>query len=106
MPRCMEVDNGAVIEAFLRNKVTPSPTSTRFVPTTLSDATAASMLQKRAQLGATLKGKLSRLPKVNARVLWEVEASRAPPAAVRPVKPKLWLTVACNLAEGYLYLLE
>jgi hypothetical protein len=59
-----------------------------------------------ALAGALFVSQLTKLPYEKARLVWECELDTAPPATIRPRKPKMWLVAKAKLQKGNAYVLQ
>lgn len=73
----------------------------------LTDSEAAETSVKRAQFGAIWLTKLNRFVELSdddcLKLVWEVEIASAPPAVIRPLKPKLWFVGELEMQRGCFY---
>lgn len=55
------------------------------------------------EIGAAWSGDYSPLATAGTSVLWEVSLDREPPATIRPIKPKVWVTRPLCLKRQAIY---
>ena len=79
----------------------------KFWPAALTDSEAADTSVKRAQFGAIWLTKLNQFVESSdddcLKLVWEVEIASAPPAVIRPLKPKLWFVGELEMQRGCFY---
>ena len=101
-PKTRGVQNN---EIRLRYDVTLAAKTTRLTPTPMTDDVVAKPEQKAAQIGGAFIGAFNKLPRINAKIIWDCELQMNPPV-FKPTKLKLWLTAKVELLPGTYYLLQ
>ena len=76
-----------------------------YYPDTLSDDRVSASL-KMAELGAIYKGVFGEVAKSHVQIVWEVQINTSPPAKIKPLKPKVWVTAELLMNAGVLYKVE
>ena len=77
-----------------------------FNPDLVSGDEEALRALKPAVFGALFARSYSKLPVKHARLVWECAVDTAPPATIRPRKPKVWFVCTTNMSKGTSYLVE
>ena len=75
-------------------------------PITAERLAQSSKTLKPTELGTMFSGSFGSLPADRAKLVWECTIDAAPPATIRPKKPKLWLTCKCDLEPKVVYRLS
>ncbi len=89
-----------------RYKISNSAETYAFTPDALSAdklTDDAKLGLKPQEVGALFMQALTKLPKTRARLVWECTMDVAPPATIRPRKPKVWLTCTSTFEAGKVY---
>ena len=74
-----------------------------YVPDRLSDADLSAELLKRGSAGAAWADKFNELGGMHSAIHWECAVDHNPPACIKPIKPKYWLTSSCKLEPNMIY---
>ena len=99
----LKMVEGREQQAFYRFGVAQENQGAALYPRMLTDDEMAADMVKSGALGAVWAGKYNNMPSAYTKVLWDVEFKRTPPAALRPVKPKMWLMCSTRLEKDFYY---
>ncbi len=89
-----------------RYNISRGPTTYAFMPQALSEEKTtddAKMSLRAAEFGALAGGNYELLPKGNVQMLWECGVDLAPPATIRPRKPKMWSVKKLTMERSKAY---
>lgn len=105
-PKMQSNSDGLSEVARMRYNVKVLSKSTVFHPTALNDQALLKTEHKHAEFGLCWHGCFEKLPTSHCKIVWDCCISEAPPAVIKPVKPKLWLVKTLTLQPGKYYCLQ